>query len=255
VSTQPPIGKTPEVRKLGASDEINLKILRGEMTIAEAVASGAVTEQQVRSFQQHYLVTASSEKPWDEIIPRLWRYMTRGPLKYITVPAFLILIIIPAVGGLYESGARLYAALATSIASLHEKLAEMDADELDVCNEWVARIGRFDTREDARRAKDELIQAMKASNEWLWVDDVHIARDPQSTGAFLLTVDMFDAASSQSEVAKEINRLQNLTDYEARNKIGNKMQSAVAFYYRLSEFQRLYGRLSPSVQHCFLNEE
>lgn len=172
--------------------ESNLSILRGEITVNEAIERGLLSFQQIREWQAHYLVSRAEEKPWEKILSTTWRLATRGWLKYITVPLFLLFIVLPASESLYESGTKLWHYV---VAALSSDTSEMEASERDVCNEWVARVGRFDTKDDARKAKEDLLAIMKSDNEWSWVDDIHVARDIETANHYLLLVDMFQGPS------------------------------------------------------------
>lgn len=227
--------------------EINLRILRGEVTVAQAVETGTVTVAQVQEWQSRYLLSRSGSKPWESVTEQVWNLATRGRLKLVAVPLFLVFIAIPAVASLHESASRLWS---SAMAALRARSSEMTPDELDVCSEWVARVAPYETREDARKEADSLLSTMKADGEWSWVDDIHIARDTEALGQFLLLVDMFAAESNELDVNREIKRLRE----SHPNGLGNRLQGARAFYYRQSAFEGLYGRLSPRATPCYYHE-
>jgi len=233
---------TPEA----SNDEINRRILRGEITIDSAISSGRTSLASVRDWQARFIAVSTTARPLEEAIDPVWRFAVRGWRKYMTVPVLVLFVLLPGAVSLYDSASKLWAAVASAVTAT---ASEMDASELDVCNEWVARVGRYDSKEEARKQKDTLIDAMKRSDEWKWVDDVHIARDVETPGKYLLLIDMWSGPSSEEAVAGEIARLQHPGTWPAENIIGNEMLAAHPLYYRQSFFAKAYGRPANSCKY------
>lgn len=231
---------------------INLRILHGDLTVSEAIDSHGVSVEEIRSWQAQYLVLPEAKKPWEHVIERFWAALTRGWRRYLTLPLFFLFFGLPFVATFYDTGIRLWK---EAVRVMPTKFSEMEPSELDVCNEWVARIERFDSKDDARKEREALLVAMKEANEWTWVDDILITRDIDRKGHYLLLIDMFPGPSTSHAVSAEIERLRNSGDKARQNKIGNALQGAKPFYYRKSLFEKLYGRLSPNAGQCRYPEQ
>ena len=223
-----------------SADELNHQILRGDLTIAEAVKSGVVTREGIADWQKQFVAASASGNPVENAMTPVWSFLLQDWRKYISVPLLLLFVVLPGAVTLYEASTKIWNMATSALAS---RVSEMDAPELDTCNEWVARIGRFDSKEEARKRREELSNAMKRSNEWTWVDDIHIVRDIEVPGQYLLVVDMWDGISSESAVLKEIERLRSPGSRLSENAVGNQMLAAKPIYYRRTQFERAYGKL------------
>lgn len=124
--------------------------------------------------------------------------------------------------------------------------SEMTPLELDVCNEWVARISRHPSQEDALRAKSELLEAMKRYDKWEWVDDVHMVRDISTAENFLVVVDMCSGPASEAVVRSKLEAL----NPSGSSALGNLLQGAKPLYYSESAFEGIHGRISADLVGC-----
>jgi hypothetical protein len=235
-SSRPEEGERPV-----SADAVNRQILRGDLTVDEAVKSGVVTREGVAEWQRQFVVALGSGNPVESAMTPVWSFLLQGWRRYISVPLLLLFVVLPGAVTLYRASADIWNVAKSALAS---RVSEMDASELDTCNEWVARIGRFENREEARKGGDELSNAMKDSNERTLDGDIRIVRDVELSGQYLLVVDMEAGISSESAVLGEIERLKNPGSRQTENAIGNLMLAAKPMYYGRSQFERAYGKVN-----------
>lgn len=187
-------------------------------------------------------------KPWEVELVKLWRYVTRGRRKTLTIPLLLVLIIIPASAGIidsYKNVAEHLSAVLTSDKSIPSKA------ESDVFNEWIIAVGNTENEKKAIELKSKFIAAYISSNhvnyknEPIWVNDIFHVRHPVEKGVWMVVVDAFSGPSSKSKVKEELNELALIafSTRELANTFGHYLYGADVIYYAKNDFIGTYGEI------------
>jgi hypothetical protein len=190
-------------------------------------------------------------KPWEEMFLKLWSWATFGRRKMFTVPLFLVLFLLPASFGLWNSYGK---AIAQIKLLLPQAPVELSGDEHDILDndEWGLIVASAQSEADAARKRDEfksiysLSGHKNANGELIWINDILVVRDPRLSGRWLVCIDMYPGPASREQLQTGV--LDMLAAERQTGVRGDPVQrwlnGSAPYKFTKAEFERTYGKIA-----------
>jgi hypothetical protein len=181
----------------------------------------------------------SENKPWEQIPAKIWHWLVKGWKRYITIPIFILLFIIPII--FHDSYKKCY----SFFHDLFEnKKSFPTKDEADVFNEWVVLISTFNDKIEAEKQLKKFKEVYKSSIHEVWKDDIFFVRNAKQENQWQIVIDAYPGSSSKEDVQGSID---NMWAYcrtrELENTLGHWLNGATPIFYDSLKFVKTYGHI------------
>jgi hypothetical protein len=190
-------------------------------------------------------------KPWEKILADLWKVATKGWRRFVTIPVFLLFVLLPALGGVLESYKKVVKVVIPYVIKPTTTLSHDEA-ELIKDEEWGLIVATAPSEPKAREARDEFKKAYIAAHHvnWrgqsIWENDIFVLRDPREKGRWIVAIDMFPGPSSREALQAGI--LEMINSEKGANVRGEPLEGwlngAAPYRFTRAEFEKRYGRIT-----------
>ena len=156
----------------------------------------------------------------------------------------------------------------TNAAELFEKLRAMietrginaTPGEITSLNEWVLRLATTDNADEAKTIRTDFLKNyqdfghVNASNDPIWKNDVHVVRDIQQKGSWLVVIDMYPGASSEQCMKEGRDEMIAVLNHKPKetgpggyrdwyNRLGYLLIRAQPLCYDIAKFEKINGKI------------
>jgi hypothetical protein len=190
-------------------------------------------------------------KPWEKLLVNLWRWATKGWRRFITIPVFLLFVLVPALGGLIEN----YKKVAEVVSPYVVKpTVVLTHDELELIKdeEWGLIVATATSEREAETARNEFKKAYMGAHhvnqmgQPIWENDIFVLRDPREKGRWVVAIDMYPGPSSREEIQAGV--LEMINSEKEANVRGQPLEGwlngAAPYRFTRAEFEKHYGRIT-----------
>lgn len=192
-------------------------------------------------------------KPWETIMSDLWGTLTRGWLKYVTIPVFLLGTAILLADSIMKT--QIYTSAAnfvkTEFIPRYTALSK-DENELVTDEEWGVIVADAESEAAAEKARGDFMSVyrlskhLNAAGQLIWENDIRILRDPTNVGRWVVAIDMFTGQSSEN--CMHIGIADMIDAEKAADVRGYPLASWLAtarlHKFTRAEFERAYGHIT-----------
>ena len=187
-------------------------------------------------------------KPWEEELGKIWNVTTSGKRKFLTYPLLLILIIVPAIGGMSKSYKEAWTVVKGFVSPSRSVPSK---SESDVFNEWVIVVGFAEDEKKAKALSEQFKSVYVQSghvnykSEPIWLNDIFYVRHPTEKGYWIVVIDALSGEATKESVEAELGVLMELA-FESRgstNTYGHYLYGSKVIYYSKNDFINSYGKI------------
>lgn len=183
----------------------------------------------------------NADKPWENIKVWLWSLFTKGKRKYITLPLFVMFVVIilfPEYKEKFSKGIEV-------IHNTFNHKESLSKDEYDVMNEWVSEIWCFDDHTKAKEGYANFVNTYKNSKHSTWINDIFLVRNYKEEKNWCIVIDMDYGNSSKEKTQNRINKLKEYSNStrDLQNTLGNWLQNYNVKLYDKTVFEKTYGQI------------
>lgn len=192
----------------------------------------------------------SENEPWKIIFANIWRYLTSGRIKYITIPIFLVAVFLPAVTGFVDGVKKIYGYVSPFLIT-QTTLITPEERELLENEEWGLIVYTADSKTDAKERFAEFKKVYMQSghknfaNQAIWENDIHVVRDPRKAGRWLVVIDMYPGSSSRTQLQAGV--VEMIESEKAKNIRGEPLErwlnGSAPYKFIIADFERVYGKI------------
>jgi hypothetical protein len=135
--------------------------------------------------------------PWEDIGKRIWKVLRSSPSGRLLGLGIVALIGVGWLVGQLEIFGKIP-------GFLKHPTTYATPDEITCLNEWVLELAGENSQTAAEQTRAKFLDDYKkfghvnAAGEPIWINNVHVARDLQHAGEWLVVIDMYPGASTQA---------------------------------------------------------
>lgn len=192
---------------------------------------------------------SASKPPWERINEWIWEYLRKTRAGRLIALWIVALVAVGWLIGQFETLNKLP-------GYLRKDSTYATPDEITCLNEWVLRLAGENSQTAAEQTRAKFVNDYKdfghvnLDGEPIWINDVHVVRDLEHAGEWLVVIDMYPGASTQEcmksgkdEMVAVLNNKPPEQERDWDNRIGRLLRPAEPLCYDLAEFEHTNGKL------------
>jgi hypothetical protein len=189
----------------------------------------------------------ADNKPWEEILIKLWQTLVKGKRKYIFLPVFVVFILSSLITQFFTNINPVKQVIENWIK---KDVSYLTPDEKDVIDEWVILIHKTNIESQLQVDYEKLNEDYKRSKHENWSENLHKVRNPLNKSEWLIVIDAADGKGSLKEMEKAIEearffiaKFPDGTQLKTSNPLNIWMKNASAFEFKKEDFETKYGKI------------
>jgi hypothetical protein len=191
----------------------------------------------------------TNKPPWDRIGEWIWQYLRTTRAGKLVALGVIALVAAGWLVGQFET-------LDKIAARLKKATTYATPDEITCLNEWVLKLAGENSQTAAEQTRAKFLNDYKdfghvnGNGKPIWINDIHVVRDLQHAGEWLVVIDMNPGASTQACMKSGKDEMVAVLDgkppqerREWDNRIGRLLRPAEPLCYDLAKFEHTNGKL------------
>ena len=189
-------------------------------------------------------------EPWKKALATAWRCLTVGRLKYVTIPVFLVAVILPATVGFIDGAKNVYGYIVPLFVTPTTLITPEERDLLEQ-EEWGLIVDTADSKSEAKERLAEFKNIYLQSghtnymNQAIWKNDILLVRDPRKVGRWLVVIDMYPGPSTRSALQAGVNEM--IESEREANIRGEPLErwlnGSAPYQFERIIFEKTYGKI------------
>lgn len=181
--------------------------------------------------------------PIKKLLGNIERWLFAKWRKWITIPVFLLIFVLPYIVGFSDNFNKIYSFLENKFSKKHSYPSK---EEFDVFNEWVTLVSISNRKNEADSIFKEFKKVYVNSGHETWTDVIYSVRNPKRDGEWFLVIDTYPGESSKEDVQGAIENMWNFAkgDRNLEDNLGHWMNQARPIFYDSTSFVKTYGQIA-----------